>query len=1067
MNGPDALAGVRRGVRPMLPETSTELAASADQDTAAGAVHGTAAGADSPSPRGGASHGPGGRGRRERQGREQPDGTAKRPAGRPARLSLSNWPVSTRLAAVFVVASVTGLVFGGLRVANAVTEANTYSGTAQLAALAEQATSFAQAMENERDVSAGVAAYSTLAAAAAADKAAPKVTGPINAALARQNAALIAAEQATDVQAGRTGSLASAVGSAFPASIQSRAADVSAMVGAMPGLRSELIGQPTSAVIANYSSAIATLFVFNDEITSGSGDAQIADEVRALGALSRAKDQASQLRAFVSSALVEASVNDAGTGKRMAGNPSGTPYNSLGQQALGDAGGLSMLTTAQGLEYADLAAFDNAAAPATANAYLATVAGQPDTNVQLIEDFISETGDPRQTFEAVDGHASLGFSQATVAATWYTNASIEIGQMRTIEAQLVGTIVARSQSLQQQALQSAVLTAMVTGGAVLLVLLATALVGRTLINPLRRLQADALEIAAVRLPARVAAAAAGTEPGEEPGMVEPVGVHSTDEIGRVARAFDQVHAEAVRLAGNEAQLRGSLNAMFISLSRRSVPLIDRLGRMIDAMEQNEDDPDQLGNLFAMDHLVTRMRRNSENLLVLAGEEPVRKWSESVPLTDVTRAAAAEIEQYGRVALTVQPGIMVSGQVAADVVHLLAELIENATLFSPRDTQVRVNVTELRSGGVLIEVRDDGVGISEVRLADMNWRLDHPPVLDVSISRHMGLYAVSRLAARHGIRVKLRPGTPQGLSALVWLPGGLARHDHTMPGGSHSRTLGTFVVAPVTVRPTTLTRHAVGRHRNGLIGSGEQPVLTGRGEYGRVEYGRVEYGRVEYGRVEYVQGEYVRGDTVRGDTVRGDTVRGDIVRGDTVRGDTVRAEHAARPATAWFAAKRPSGDAAARPAEELAAGWRSTTNGWPTAAGQGMARQAGRDAGPAGRYQTDEMAAIPEQAGQTTAGLPRRVPRTSAYPGAGAPDFGLPADLDGTPVPALGAPADGMAAPHDGPYREPAYQDQALSRRRSPEAARSRLSGFQLGSREAVQAGSRASHAPHAGEENDR
>jgi signal transduction histidine kinase len=1049
MNGPDALAGVRRGVRPTLPE-STELAASADQDTAAGAVHAAAAGADSPSPRGGASHGPGGHGRRERQGREQPDRTAERLARRPARLSLSNWPVSTRLAAVFVVASVSGLVFGGLRVANAVTAADAYSGTAQLAVLAEQATSLAQAMENERDVSAGVAAYSALAAAAAADKAAPKVAGPINAALARQNAALIAAEQATDVQAGRTGSLASAVGPAFPASIQSRAADVSAMVNAMPGLRSELIGQPTSAVIANYSSAIASLFVFNDEITSGSGDAQIADQVRALGALSRAKDQASQLRGFVGSALVEASVNDAGTGKRMAGNPSGTPYNSLGQQALADAGGLSMLTTAQGLEFADLAAFDNAAAPATANAYLATVAGQPDTNVQLIEDFISETGDPRQTFEAVDGHASLGFSQATVAATWYTNASIEIGQMRAIEAQLVGAIVARSQSLQQQALQSAVLTAMVTGGAVLLVLLATALVGRTLINPLRRLQADALEIAAVRLPERVAAAAAGTEPGEEPGMVEPVGVHSTDEIGRVARAFDQVHAEAVRLAGNEAQLRGSLNAMFISLSRRSVPLIDRLGRMIDAMEQNEDDPDQLGNLFAMDHLVTRMRRNSENLLVLAGEEPVRKWSESVPLTDVTRAAAAEIEQYGRVTLTVQPGIMVSGQVAADVVHLLAELIENATLFSPRDTQVRVTVTELRSGGVLIEVRDDGVGISEVRLADMNWRLDHPPVLDVSISRHMGLYAVSRLAARHGIRVKLRPGTPQGLSALVWLPGGLARHDHTMSGGNHSRTLGTFVIDPVAVRPTTLTRHAVGRHRSSLLGSGEQAVLTGGGEY-------------------------VRGDTVRRDIVRGDTVRGDTVRGDMVRADTVRAEHAARPATAWFAAKRPSGDAAARPTQELAAGWRSTTNGWPTAAGQGMARQAaGRDAGPAGRYQTDEMAAVPEQAGQTTAGLPRRVPRTSAYPGTGMPDFGLPADLDGTPmpVPALGAPADGMAAPHDGPYREPAYrepayQDQALSRRRSPEAARSRLSGFQLGSREAVQAGSRASHAPHAGEENDR
>jgi signal transduction histidine kinase len=1027
MNGPDALAGVRRGVRQTLPEARTETAASADQDAAPG----TSAGPDSPAARGTASGGTGSRGRRAR-----PDSRAEQDAGRPARLSLSNWPVSTRLAAVFIVASVTGLVFGGLRIANAASEANAYSRTAQLATLAGQATALAQAMENERDLYAGFAAHSKLAAAAAANKAGPAVAGPINAALARESAALTDAQRTTDAVAARTSSLASAIGPAFPASIQSRATDVTAMIGAMPGLRSELTGQPTSAVIANYSSAIDSLFVFNDEITSGSADAQIADEVRALGALSRAKDEASQLRAFVNSALLEASVNDAGTGKRTAGHPSAAPYNTLGQQALADAGGLSTLTTAQGLEFADLAAFDNAATPDLSNAYLATVAGKPDTNVQLIEDFISQTGDPRQTFREVDGHSSLGFSQPTVAATWYTNASTQIAQMRTIETQLVDAIVARSQLMQQSAMQSAVLTAMVTGGAMLLVLLATILVGRTLINPLRRLQADALEIAAVRLPARVAAAAAGTEAGEEPAMVEPVGVRSTDEIGRVARAFDQVYSEAVRLAGNEAQLRGSLNAMFISLSRRSVPLIDRLGRMIDAMEQNEDDPDQLANLFAMDHLVTRMRRNSENLLVLAGEEPVRKWTESVPLTDVTRAAAAEIEQYGRVTLTVQPGIMVSGQVAADVVHLLAELIENATLFSPRDTKVRVAVTELRSGGVLIEVRDDGVGISDTRLADMNWRLDHPPVLDVSISRHMGLYAVSRLAARHGIRVKLRPGTPQGLSALVWLPGALARHDHTASGGSHSRMPGTFTLDPVSIlRPTTLTRHAVGRHRGSLLGaSGEQPALTGRAGTGRAPTGR---------------------------------------------GETLRGEQAGRPATVWFAAKRPSGDSAASSSDELAANWRSTTGGWPAATGQAMAGQAmagqamagqaaGHEAGRAGGYQSGGyqsggyqsggyQAGIPEQAVETTAGLPRRMPRTSAFPGSGTPDFGMPANPGGTPVPVPGPPSGGMAA----------YQEQTPSRRRSPEAARNRLSGFQLGSREAVQAGPLAGRAPRAGEENGR
>jgi len=324
------------------------------------------------------------------------------------------------------------------------------------------------------------------------------------------------------------------------------------------------------------------------------------------------------------------------------------------------------------------------------------------------------------------------------------------------------------------------------------------------------------------------------------------------------------------------------------------------------------------------------------------------------------------------------------------------------------------VTELRSGGVLIEVRDDGVGISEVRLADMNWRLDHPPVLDVSISRHMGLYAVSRLAARHGIRVKLRPGTPQGLSALVWLPGGLARHEHNTSSGNHSRTSGSFVIDPVAARTTTLTRHAVGRHRSNLLGSGEQPALAGRAENVR---------------------------------------------------ETVRGEHASRPATAWFTAKRPSGDVPARSPEDLAAGWRSTTGGWPAAPGRGMA--ASHDTGPAGRYQTGELTAVSGHGGQTTAGLPRRVPRTSTHPGSGGLDYGPGADLDGTPAPVVGGPASGMAAPQGGPYRDPADQEQTLSRRRSPEAVRSRLSGFQLGSREAVQAGHRAGQAPHAGEENSR
>ena len=209
---------------------------------------------------------------------------------------------------------------------------------------------------------------------------------------------------------------------------------------------------------------------------------------------------------------------------------------------------------------------------------------------------------------------------------------------------------------------------------------------RSLVLPLRRLRADALDIASVQLPERVRQLGESADAGASLEM-SPIDVTSGDEIGQVARAFDQVHAEAVRLAGNEALLRTRYNAMFVNLSRRSQALIERLVRMIDSLEQNEEDPGRLSNLFAMDHLVTRMRRNSENLLLLAGHEAARKWSEPVPLTDVARAAISEIEQYSRVTLNIQQGVLVAGAAVSDVVHLLAEVIENATAFSPSDTPV--------------------------------------------------------------------------------------------------------------------------------------------------------------------------------------------------------------------------------------------------------------------------------------------------------------------------------------------------------------------------------------------
>src|SRR5579859_7134352 len=340
--------------------------------------------------------------------------------------------------------------------------------------------------------------------------------------------------------------------------------------------------------------------------------------------------------------------------------------------------------------------------------------------------------------------------------------------MQQVELTMARNIVARAQVLQNGANSEALITAIVSAVILLLVLLATVAVARSLVGPLRRLREGALNIATVELPERVRLLGEAEDPSPS-SDVAPIDVLSADEIGQVARAFDQVHSEAVRLAGNEAMLRNSFNAMFVNLSRRSQSLIERLVRMIDSLEQNEGDPERLSNLFTMDHLVTRMRRNSENLLLLAGHERARKWSEPVSLADVARAAASEIEQYSRVTLKVQPGVAVGGPAVSDVVHLLAEVIENATIYSAKDTPVYVTAQELTSGGVLIEISDSEVGLPEARLAELNWRLDNPPVMDVSVSRHMGLFAVARLAERHGVRVRLRAGSPHGLTALVWLP----------------------------------------------------------------------------------------------------------------------------------------------------------------------------------------------------------------------------------------------------------------------------------------------------------
>jgi len=427
--------------------------------------------------------------------------------------------------------------------------------------------------------------------------------------------------------------------------------------------------------------------------------------------------------------------------------------------------------------------------------------------------------------------------------------------------------------------------------------------------------------------------------------------------------------------------------------------------MIDSLEQNEGDPERLSSLFAMDHLVTRMRRNSENLLLLAGHESARKWSDPVPLADVARAAVSEIEQYSRVTMKIQPGIAVTGQAVSDVVHLLAEVIENATIFSAKDTPVHIAAQELSSGGMLIEVSDNGVGIPEARLAEMNWRLDNPPVMDVSVSRHMGLFAVARLAERHGVRVRLRPRSPHGLTALVWLPDGVTEREASLYGarvrkfaaqaGAQGRAASAGTAMPT--RPAPDARPA--NDRSGVI------VPDHAGATGAHASTRPDLGSTN-------------GDSSNGDSSNGDSSDpGPVPAVTKATSDWFRA----RPSGAGTTAG--NGNGSAGPAAGAAA---------PPAgpqAGQQDGRGAGGNDGWSVGKHAAQIIAEPVRGDFTSAGLPTRVPRANLIPGSAGGRS------------AAGAPS----RPGSGPDGQAPVTPRSP---RSPDVARNRLSGFQRGVRRA-------------------
>ncbi|MFD8144822.1 nitrate- and nitrite sensing domain-containing protein [Streptomyces sp. NPDC059708] len=314
-----------------------------------------------------------------------------------------------------------------------------------------------------------------------------------------------------------------------------------------------------------------------------------------------------------------------------------------------------------------------------------------------------------------------------------------------------------------------------SGAAVLLGLAAVAVslvisvrIGRFLVVELVSLRNSALDIAHRKLPRAMDRIRAGRADEIDVEAEAPSGPPAEDEITQVGEALSTVHRAALSAAVERAELASGVSGVFVNLARRSQVLVHKQLSLLDSMERRADDPGELGDLFRLDHLTTRMRRHAESLIILSGAAPGRAWRMPVPLTNVVRAAVSEIEDYPRVEVRGLAETSVAGGSVADLTHLLAELIENAAQFSPPHTRVRVSGEPVGAGYVL-EVEDRGLGMGREALAGANRRIEQSEDLDLFDSDRLGLFVVSRLSARHGIRVHLRPSPYGGTTAVVLLP----------------------------------------------------------------------------------------------------------------------------------------------------------------------------------------------------------------------------------------------------------------------------------------------------------
>ncbi|WBB75497.1 nitrate- and nitrite sensing domain-containing protein [Micromonospora sp. WMMD1128] len=363
------------------------------------------------------------------------------------------------------------------------------------------------------------------------------------------------------------------------------------------------------------------------------------------------------------------------------------------------------------------------------------------------------------------------------AAAWRTAADQAMADLRAVILAGGEDIVSRATPVAVGVIVRLVLAAGLGLIAVVASVIVSITTARALVRQLERLREAARRLAEERLPSVVERLGRGEE--VDVAREAPPLQFGDDEIGQVGRAFNAVQETAVRTAVEQAELRRSVRDVFLSLARRTQALVHRQLTLLDAMERREHDAEELEDLFRVDHLATRMRRNAENLIVLSGSTPGRAWRRNVPMVDVVRGAVAEVEDYTRVTVRPLGAVSLTGRAVGDVIHLLAELIENGLSFSPPQTTVEVR-GQLVANGFAIEIEDRGLGMSGDELAAANGRIVDRSELNLADAARLGLFVVSRLTERHGVKVQLRESAYGGTTAVVLIPRELITTDAGEP-----------------------------------------------------------------------------------------------------------------------------------------------------------------------------------------------------------------------------------------------------------------------------------------------